>query len=64
MSYNPRRSPSAPTTKKVVNRSTFVTMLIILIILMVVFLALAIVFFYLYRKTLGNLQNNICPVTH
>lgn len=47
---------------KTVRRSTFVAILIIFIILTVILAILAVFFFIQYRRTYGNLQNNICPV--
>jgi heme/copper-type cytochrome/quinol oxidase subunit 2 len=47
---------------KTVKRSTFIAILIVFIIIVLITTILAVVFFIQYRKTYGNLENNICPV--
>lgn len=47
--------------RKVVNKGTFIGVTVTLIVILVIFVILTIVFFYLYRKTLANAQNNIQP---
>jgi preprotein translocase subunit SecG len=58
MSSSSKKSSSGATVK----RGTFLGLTITLLILLVIFLVAALVFFFAWRATLANLQNNICPV--
>lgn len=49
--------------KKVVNRSTFITMLIILIVIIIIGIVVVVWFFYQYSQASSVDANNICP-TH
>lgn len=49
---------SAEPPRKVVNKGTFVGVTVTLIVLLVIFVIFTIVFFYLWRKTLGNAQQH------
>ena len=63
MSYRGEVPVGSP-PKKLVNQKTFVAVVVTLIILLVIAITIAVIAWFLYRKTLGNLQNNICPVTN